>query len=121
MPLQSHDAVPQHQRRSAGHLIDAILQNMRENLEPLKFSTLVPSRYLVYMHPTEYRRIEGIVPVLQAEAMRALTDELDRLNRRPLFLRYRDKLVGQDPPPVRNAANRWVIEFIADPDDYLKP
>ena len=121
MALQSRDAVPLPQRRSASHLIDAVVQNMRENLEPLKFSTLVPSRYLVYVHPIEYRRLEGIIPVLQAEAVRALTDELDRLNRRPLLARYRDRLLGEDPPLVRNAANRWIIEFIPDPDDHLKP
>jgi len=37
-------------RRPARDIIEAILENMRTNLEPLKYSILAPSRYLVYMH-----------------------------------------------------------------------
>ena len=40
-------------RRPARDLILAVLENMRRNLEPLKYSTLAPSRYLVYLHPTD--------------------------------------------------------------------
>ena len=56
-------------RRPARDLIDAVLENMRTNLEPLKYSTLAPSRYVVYLHPEEYARIEGIVPVLQEQTL----------------------------------------------------
>src|SRR5688572_8491066 len=52
-------------RRPARDLIDAVLENMHTNLEPLKYSTLAPSRYVVYLHPEEYSRVEGIVQVLQ--------------------------------------------------------
>ena len=45
-------------RRPASDLIDAVLENMRTNLEPLKYSTLAPSRYVVYLHPDEFARIE---------------------------------------------------------------
>ena len=38
---------------------------MRKNLEPLKYSTLAASRYTVYLHPSEYTRLEGIVPALE--------------------------------------------------------
>ena len=51
-------------RRPARDIIDAVVENMRKNLEPLKYSTLAPSRYTVYLHPTEYARLEGIVPIL---------------------------------------------------------
>jgi hypothetical protein len=55
-------------RRPARDLIAAVLDNMRRNLEPLKYSTLAPSRYLIYVHPTEYARLEGIVPILQEQS-----------------------------------------------------
>jgi len=51
-------------RRPAADLIEAVLENMRTNLEPLKYSTLAPSRYVVYLHPDEFARIEPIVPIL---------------------------------------------------------
>ena len=55
-------------------MIEAVLANMRQNLEPLKYSVLAPSRYLVYLHPREYQRLEGVVPILQEETARALTE-----------------------------------------------
>ena len=54
-------------RRPARDIIDAVVDNMRKNLEPLKYSTLAPSRYTVYLHATEFARLEGIIPVLQEQ------------------------------------------------------
>src|SRR5882672_5041012 len=68
---QSAAEVP---RRPARDLIDAVVDHMRKNVEPLKYSTLVPSRYTVYLHPAEYARLEGIVPILQEQTARALAE-----------------------------------------------
>src|SRR6267154_687061 len=62
-------------RRPARDVIDAVVENMRTNLEQLKYSTLAPSRYTVYLHPTEYARLEGIVPIVQQQTIRDLSDE----------------------------------------------
>jgi hypothetical protein len=105
-------------RRSARDVIEAVIANMRGNLEPLKYSTLVPSRYVVYLHPAEYARVEGILPVLQEQTMRALGEELQQLNKRPVVRRYLDRLVGSTLP-VENAAGSWQVEFLADPDGEL--
>ena len=48
-------------RRPARDIIEAVVENMRKNLEPLKYSTLAPSRYVVYLHPSEYSRLDGII------------------------------------------------------------
>ena len=69
-------------RRPARDIIDAVVDNMRQNLEQLKYSTLAPSRYVVYLHPNEYSRLDGIIPILQEQTTRALAEELARLNRR---------------------------------------
>ena len=74
------NARPDKPRRPARDLIAAVLENMRRNLEPLKYSTLAPSRYLIYLHPAEYARLESIMPILREQTMRALAEELDRLN-----------------------------------------
>lgn len=108
------------QRRPASDLIEAVLENMRTNLEPLKYSTLVPSRYVVYLHPDEFNRIERIVPVLQEQTRRALGEELDKLNHQPSYMKYWNRLVGT-APPVENVAQDWQIEFLPDADGELGP
>jgi len=105
-------------KRPARDLIDAVLENMRSNLEPLKYSTLAPNRFVVYLHPEEYARIEGIVSVLQEQTVRALEDELKKLNNPPVYRRYLDRLAGS-AMPVENAAREWQIEFHADADQEL--
>jgi len=106
-------------RRPARDIIDAVLENMRTNLEPLKYSTLAPSRFVVYLHPEEFARVEGIVPVLQDQTARALDEELRKLNN-PSALRKYLGLMGT-LPPVENAAREWQIEFHADADNELAP
>lgn len=104
--------------RPARDLIDAVIENMRANLEPLKYSTLAPSRYLVYLHPEEFARIEGIVALLQEQTARALGEELQKLNNRPAYRRYIDRVIGT-PPRVENAAREWQIEFLPDHDGEI--
>jgi FHA domain len=107
-------------RRPARDVIDAVVDNMRQNLEPLKYSTLAPSRYTVYLHPNEYARLEGIIPILRQQTVQALSEELEKLNGRPslrgLIRRWRD---SPSDPHFRNAAGEWQIEFLADPDGEM--
>jgi hypothetical protein len=112
-------------RRPAGALIDAIVDNMRKNLEELKYATLAPSRYTVYLSAAELTRLEGIIPRLQAEAARALDEELARRNR-PSWLRrqaaslpWLPDWAGRRRAPLENAAPRWHIEFLPDTDGDL--
>ncbi len=106
-------------RRAARDIIDAVLENLRNNLEPLKYTVLAPSRFLVYLHPTEYARVEGIIPILEKETVRALTEELSRLNRRPGWRKHVDRFLGA-LPEVTNAATEWHVEFLRDPDGELQ-
>jgi FHA domain-containing protein len=116
MALAQPNPARQVSRRPARDLIEAVVDNMRKNLEPLKYSTLAPSRFTVYVHPAEYARIEGIIPVLEAETIRALADELHKLNRRPPFKRWLDGLTREHKPQIDNAGAAWQVEFRADPD-----
>ena len=93
---------------------------MRTNLEPLKYSTLAPSRYVVYLHPDEFARIEPIVPLLHEQTTRALAEALQRLNHRPIHRKYWERFAGS-APPVENAAAEWQIEFLPDADGELAP
>jgi hypothetical protein len=114
-PAQLNPA-PQAARRPARDLIEAVVDNMRKNLEPLKYSTLAPSRFTVYMHPTEYARLEGIIPILEGQTVRALADELHQLNRRSPIKRWLERLTRDHESQVDNAGAEWLVEFRADPD-----
>jgi len=103
-------------RRPARDIIDAVIENMRKNLEPLRYSTLAPSRYTVYLHANEYARLEGIIPILKEQTMRALNDELGSLNRKSLLRRRVDRWRRRSEPEIRNAASDWQVDFLADPD-----
>jgi FHA domain len=109
-------SVAQAPRRPARDIIDAVVDNMRKNLEPLKYSTLAPSRYTVYLHGSEFARLEGIIPILQEQTTRALTDELRKLNRRSRLRRWADRWRRDGDPEIRNAGADWQVNFLADPD-----
>jgi hypothetical protein len=106
-------------RRAARDIIEAVLENLRNNLEPLKYSVLAPSRFVVYLHPAEHARIAGIIPLLEKETIRALTEELDKLNRRTGWRRQIDRFLGAGPA-VQNAGSEWHVEFLGDPDGELQ-
>ena len=126
-PSTSSPAGPS--RRPARDIIDAVVENMRKNLEPLKYSTLAPSRYTVYLHPAEFARLEGIIPILKEQTTRALTDELQKLNRRSPVTTWLNrgervgKLIDRFRGPgaaVQAASTDWQVEFLADPDGDMK-
>jgi len=103
-------------RRFARDLIVAVLENMRRYQEPLMYSVIAPSRYLIYLHSSEYARLEGILPLLREQTIRGLTDEVDKLNRRSSMQRYAERLIGRTPLPVESATGDWQVEFLEDPD-----
>src|SRR6185369_12105775 len=103
-------------RRPAREVIEAVLENMRTNLEPLKYSTLAPSRYLIYLHPAEYARLEGVMVILQEQTMRALSEEVAAHNGHSALRRYTQRIFGNRNPRVENPAGKWTVEFLPDPD-----
>src|SRR5439155_18090149 len=119
VPAPRPDPAAHTDRRPARDLIDAVVHNMQKNLEPLKYSTLAPSRYIVYLHPAEHARLEGIIPILQEQTIRALADEIQRLNRRSAVRRWVDRLIGDGEPEISNAGVDWQVDFLADPDGEM--
>jgi hypothetical protein len=119
MVTNESPAAAGNRRRPARDLIAAVVDNMRRNLEALKYSTLAPSRYVVYLHPAEYARLEGIIPILQEETIRALTEELNRLNHPSGLRRYGNRLFGETTPKVQTPTGEWQVEIATDPDGEL--
>src|SRR5688572_889590 len=89
---------------------------MRRYQEPLMYSVIAPSRYLIYLHPLEYARLEGILPLLREQTIRGLADEVTKLNRRSTMQRYAERLLGRTPLPIESATGDWQVEFLEDPD-----
>jgi hypothetical protein len=92
---------------------------MRNNLEPLKYSTLAPSRYLVYLHPAEHARLEGIIVILREQTIRALSEEVAALNRPSMLRHYARRILRDADPRVENPGEQWSVEFLPDPDGDL--
>jgi hypothetical protein len=103
-------------RRLARDLIVAVLDNMRRYQEPLMYSILVPNRYLVYLHPAEYARLEGILPIVREQTVRGLVEEVEKLNRPSVLQRYAGRVLRKPQIPVESATGGWHVEFLEDPD-----
>ena len=93
---------------------------MRGNLEPLKYSTLVPSRYVVYLHPAEHARLEGIIAVLQEQTMRALSEEVAAQNGKSILRQTVQRIFRERNPQIENPAGAWSVEFLPHPDGDIQ-
>jgi hypothetical protein len=92
---------------------------MRSNLEELRYSIVAPSRYTVYLSPSEFERFQGLLPRLRAEAIQALDEELARLNRRWRPRQAVERLLGR-ARLLENADAVWHVEFLPDADEELE-
>jgi hypothetical protein len=96
-------------------IIDEIINNMHQGLEPLHNTTLVPSIFNIHLHPEDYERLQGILPVITREADSALGEELARLNKKGWPFALKKRL-----PRYQTAQDRWVINFFRDADDDVQ-
>ncbi len=99
-------------------IILAIVENMLESMEPLLYTTIVPSHYDVYLHQTDYDRLTGIFPKIQDQARQALDEEISRLSRKERSLLPGFKSAS---PRFEAAEGCSYIKFHRDEDEELKP
>ena len=100
---------------TAREVILEIVRNMREGLEPLHFSTLAPSIYHVYLHPSDMERLHAIAPRIVDEARRALDEALESLNRASLGERL--KISRRTEPRIAPPEGGWQIRILENTDD----
>jgi len=102
-------------------IIDQVIENMRSQGEELRYSTIVPAAYDVYLHPDDFQRFESLAGMIADQARRALDEELAKLNRAsPIEARVRGALRRPRLPHERAGA-AWEIRLICDPNDELAP
>src|SRR5207253_2649464 len=70
-------------RVSGKEIIQAVIEDMHEGREELRYSVLPPGIYRIYLHETDYRRLSPVVKHIVDEASQALDEEVDRLNGQP--------------------------------------
>jgi hypothetical protein len=102
---------------------NAMREELRLNLYPLPYTTLPPAIFHVYLHPSDFDRIEGIVPRLVAELQQALTDEVRRINQgREKSGGVLSRLIAQaEAPPVEVPQAGWEVHVNADRNGTLQP
>jgi hypothetical protein len=104
---------------TARDIIQELVRNMREGLEPLQYSILAPAIYHVYLHPGDLERLRGLVPRIVDEARRALDGELAVLNRAPL--RNKLRMARKPAAQVEAPASGWTIDILENTDDETQP
>ena len=104
-------------------IILEVVRAMRGNLEPLLFSTVAPTRFFVYLHPADYQRLEGIMPLVVEQAKRALDDGVREWNGQARPAGFARKWLGgsEPPPPIDTPTDAWDIRFEPDADGEMAP
>src|SRR5579863_5556203 len=95
---------------TARDIIQELVRNMREGLEPLQYTILAPAIFRVYLHPDDLARLHAILPRIVDEARRALDGELGILNRAPLSNKLR--LSRKSAPKVEALSGGWTIDVL---------
>jgi len=101
-------------------IIQEILRNMREGLEPLQYSTLCPSVFRVYLHADDLARLRGIVPRIIEEARRALDEEVSHRNRESLAQKLR-LATRPEAGTVEVPASGWNVQLLENTEDETAP
>ena len=114
MPEQT----PAEPRVSGDDIISEIIRNMQAGLFKIRYTTLVPAVYRIYLHPDDYEPIRGALPYLTAEIRLALADHLKQWNARPGLIA---RLAGNSRRSMfKILADDWTVEFYPDAEGKLE-
>ncbi len=102
-------------------IIAQVVENMRSQGEELRYSTIVPATYDVYLHPADFQRLESLAAVIADQARRALDEELEKLNRASQIEAKVREALRRPRLPHERAGSAWEIRLISDPNDELAP
>lgn len=82
-----------------------LVTEMENGLYPLLYRTLPPSVYHVYLHPDDYRHVEGIAPLIVADAERGLSARVTALNTQSKW----SAMIAGRRPAIELPASGWDI------------
>lgn len=107
---------PQMAQVTPEEIIDLILAEMQAEIAPFKYSNVVRSVYHVYLDSESFERLRPLQCRIREEAVRALNDELSRLNKGGGRIRL-PLLEPKKTPRRHEALADWVVEFHENSDD----
>ena len=112
-------------RATGRDVIHAVVENMRQSLEPLVTETVAPSLYRVYLHGDDHEHLRTLFGKIENEAKKVLDQELERLNKDsvPMLQRLLRRKDDGSEKPMRyvSAESGWYIRFQEDPNGTLAP
>jgi hypothetical protein len=115
MPEETPAAEP---RVTGDDILSEVLRNMEAGLFRIRYTTLVPAVFRVYLHAEDYEPIRGALPFLAAEVRRALGERLAEWNAGPGLLR---RLAGAGQRTEHKIlAEDWTVEFHPDMEERLE-
>lgn len=114
------DQTAREPRITGEDILSEVLRNMEDGLFRIRYTTLVPSVFRVYLHDGDYNPLRAAVPLLVEETKRALNERLAEWNGRDRlsFLRR----IGGAPPPTeyKILGEDWTVEFYPDMEGKLQ-
>jgi len=116
------DEQPSATRQITGDdIISEILRNCEAGAFKIRYTTILPSIYHVYLHPSEYDLIRPVISALTAEARAALIDRLEELSAtsRPSAIARTLGFESGKQIEYKILDPDWTIEFHSDAEDKL--
>jgi hypothetical protein len=116
-------ADPTTERRITGDdIISELIRNLESGAFKVRYTTLVPCIFNVYLHPDDFEQIKPVAEFVRAEAREALTEHIERLNKAtaasPLTRALR--LGTSKATEYKILEADWRIEFHSDDEEHLR-
>jgi hypothetical protein len=104
-------------------IISELIRNVEAGAFKVRYTTLVPCIFNVYLHPDDFDQVRPIAGFVREEARQALSEHLARLNKAtglPSVTKWLG--IGSDKPQLqfRILDNDWTIEFHRDEEERLR-
>jgi hypothetical protein len=112
------DLTPAEPRITGADVVSEIVRNMEAGLFTIRYTTLVPAVFRVYLHPGDYEPIRGAVPFLSAEIRQVLGERLKQWNARPSLIARLSGTGGRTTFKI--LAEDWTVEFYPDAEGKLQ-
>src|SRR5687767_10517865 len=102
---------------SGRKIVLELVNEMENGLYPLLYRSLAPSVYHVYLHPDDYREVEGILTLVVDDARQALGARVNELNNQSKW----SAMVGGKRPKIEMPAGGWEISIHAEANGEVNP
>jgi hypothetical protein len=123
MVVDMAEQQPASARQITGHdVIREILRNLQSGLFKIRYTTLAPSVFHIYLHSSDYDLLRPVASHLTEEAKRALNEKMEELNRNAQgsAIARRLGISAATEMEFKILASDWMIDFHPDQEDKLQ-